>query len=352
MSWLSRSLSSRRRQGVLLVAVAATLAAPALAPAEAASPPGFRQVNLVSDVPGLARLTDVRVSNPWGIAIGPTTAVWINNNNTATSEAYSGANGVDPLTLRIAVQTPAQPTGIAFNPTGAFAAHQNGASVGTLFLFNGFDGYTSGWGPTAVPVTSAVTTKFSRDNGYLGMAVATTPDGPRLYAVSVTGRIEVLNGRFQDVSVSGSFSDPAMTGLAPYNVAVFGDRVYVAWFDPSGGPAGGVSVFRFNGSLVRTLSTSKRLVAPWGMAMAPDSWGGFGGSLLVGNVGDGRITALDPMTGAVRGQLKDSTGQPLHNDGLWGLTFGNGVTGTPNDLLFTAGIDHYAHGLFGLIRPN
>ena len=120
MSWLFPSSAVRRRLGAALAVVAATVGAAsagAVAPASA-SPPGFRQVNLVSDVPGLARLTDVRVSNPWGIAIGPTTAVWINNNNTATSEAYSGANGVDPLTLRIAVQTPAGPTASPSTPRG------------------------------------------------------------------------------------------------------------------------------------------------------------------------------------------------------------------------------------------
>jgi hypothetical protein len=34
----------------------------------------------------------------------------------------------------------------------------------------------------------------------------------------------------------------------------------------------------------------------------------------------------------------------------WGLRFGNGVTGDPTTLLFTAGIDDEAHGLFGAIQ--
>lgn len=72
----------------------------------------------------------------------------------------------------------------------------------------------------------------------------------------------------------------------------------------------------------------------------------------MGTVGDGRITALDPETGAVRGQLRDATSKAIANDGLWGLTFGNGITGTTRDLLFTAGIDGYSHGLFGLIRVD
>jgi uncharacterized protein (TIGR03118 family) len=135
-------------------------------------------------------------------------------------------------------------------------------------------------------------------------------------------------------------------------VAVFGNRVYVAYFRaPQGGPGGAISVFTLQGHLVRTLSTDKHLVAPWGMAMAPAHWGAFGGMLLVGNVDDGRITALDPRTGAFKGQLMNRAGKPIVNSGLWGLTFGNGVTGTARDLIFAAGIDGYAHGLIGFIHP-
>ncbi|HET7397842.1 MAG TPA: TIGR03118 family protein [Intrasporangium sp.] len=348
-----RSLPKRRLAAVSLTAVA--VAAGALAPSQSASAVdagGYTQVNLVSDVPGLARITDFRVSNPWGIALGPETPVWINNNNTATSEVYAGANGKDPLALKLVVQTPAGPTGIAFNNTGAFAAQQNGVTVPTLFLFNGFDGYTSGWGPTAKPVTEAIPTRFDRFDGYLGMAVAKTPLGPRMYAASFANGVEVFGGKFQKVFASRKFMDPGVGKLVPYNVAVIGERVYVAYAMPDGSPGGAISVFRFNGDLVRTLSKDARLNAPWGMVMSPPHWGRFGNMLLVGNVNDGRINVLDPTTGAFRGQLRDRNGKVIANSGLWGLAFGNGKTGTPRDLLFAAGIDNYAHGLFGLIHPN
>jgi len=352
-----------RRRGLVGsgVVTGAALLAAMLAPSSDASATsanatrgtgGFKQVNLVSDVPGLARITDFRVSNPWGMAMGENTPVWINNNNTATSEVYAGANGHDPLELRLVVQVPAGPTGIAFNPTQAFAAHQNGTDVPTLFLFNGFDGYTSGWGPTAQPISEAIPTKFTRRDGYLGMAVAKTPAGPRMYAATFSGRIVVFRGDFTRTPASQRFVDPHSGKLAPYNVAVFGDRVYVTYADPNGGDGGAISVFRFNGKFVKRLSSNPHLNAPWGMAMSPAGWGGFGNKLLVGNVNDGRISAFNPTTGAFRGQLKHANGKPIVNDGLWGLTFGNGQTGTPRTLLFAAGIDGYTHGLFGLIRPN
>jgi hypothetical protein len=96
------------------------------------------------------------------------------------------------------------------------------------------------------------------------------------------------------------------------------------------------------------------------MAIAPAHWGGFGGALLVGNVGDGRINAFSPRTGHLLGTLKNARGHAIVNPGLWGIAFGNGVIGTPRTLLFAAGIgsapggfgdDVYLHGLVGLIRP-
>jgi uncharacterized protein (TIGR03118 family) len=79
-------------------------------------------------------------------------------------------------------------------------------------------------------------------------------------------------------------------------------------------------------------------------------FGRFSGALLVGNFGDGRINAYDPGTGAFRGRLRHEDGHPIQIQGLWGLRFGNGVTGDATTLLFTAGIDDEAHGLFGAIQ--
>lgn len=364
-----RSAHGRRRgiAGAGVVAAAALVAATVVAPASDASPSkaaapaaaahrAFKQVNLVSDVPGLARITDFLVANPWGIASGPETPIWINNEGSATSVVYSGANGKDPLTRRLVVQTPTHPTGIAWNPTTAFAVHQNGKRIPTFFLFNHEDGYTSGWGPTADPITEAITASFERRNGYLGMAVAQTSVGPRMYSVRFEGETSVkvvaFNGRFQRLA-GARFVDPraAGQGLFPYNVAVFGNRVYVSYFHPDFKPGGAVSVFDVNGKFMRRLITSQRLFGAWGMAMAPDNWGGFKNALLVGNVDNGRINAFNRKTGTFLGTLMGADGKALVNEGLWGIQFGNGVTGTPMSLLFAAGIDGYAHGLFGMIRP-
>src|SRR4051812_1471148 len=82
----------RRRGGAALIValgLVATMAATTSQGANAASTAKahsdrgmFRQVNLVSDIPGMAALTDPEVKNPWGIAFGPRktpTPLWVNN---------------------------------------------------------------------------------------------------------------------------------------------------------------------------------------------------------------------------------------------------------------------------------
>ena len=112
-----------------------------------------------------------------------------------------------------------------------------------------------------------------------------------------------------------------------------------------------VDVFNANGVLLQRLITGGALNAPWGFALAPASFGAFGGALLVGNFGNGRINAFNALTGAFLGTLTDASGNPIANDHLWGLRFGNGVQSDANTLYFAAGINNEVNGLFGSIAP-
>ena len=52
------------------------------------------------------------------------------------------------------------------------------------------------------------------------------------------------------------------------------------------------------------------------------------------------------------GQLKGLNGERLVIDGLWALTFGNGVkAGVTNTLYFSAGPFGESHGMFGSLTP-
>jgi len=114
-----------------------------------------------------------------------------------------------------------------------------------------------------------------------------------------------------------------------------------------------VDEFNTNGTFIKTLindPTGQHLNAPWGLAIAPASWGQFGGDLLVGNNnGPGEINAYN-LNGAFAGTVTLNTGQPFAAADLWALSFGDGGSaGSQNTLCFTAGLASNSDGLFGAI---
>lgn len=145
-------------------------------------------------------------------------------------------------------------------------------------------------------------------------------------------------------------------GYAPFNIRNLGGLLYVTYAlrdasghdDVAGAGNGFVDVFDTSGNLIRRVASHGTLNSPWGLALAPAGFGEFSDDLLVGNFGDGRINAFDPITDSFLGQLTDTAGSPITIDGLWGLLVGNGGNGgNPDALYFTAGIAGEEHGLFG-----
>ena len=95
----------------------------------------------------------------------------------------------------------------------------------------------------------------------------------------------------------------------------------------------------------------REINSPWGVALAPDTFGKHAGQLLVGNFGSGTIMAFE-ADGDFKGLLKSCDHGPVVIEGLWGLTFGNGGrAGNPDTLYFTAGPAEESHGLFGSLSP-
>jgi uncharacterized protein (TIGR03118 family) len=356
----------RLRSALALGLVAAVVALAPMAPAAARQPGNaYHQTNLVSDLPGLAQLTDPDLVNPWGLAAGPTTPAWVADNGTDKATIYPGfVNGSPIQKAGLVVNIPGgAPTGQVFNPTPGFVVRSGAASGPALFLFNSEAGLVTGWNPGVPPPppsTQAQVGASVPDAIYKGLAIATTPAGTFLYGADFHhGRIDVFDQGFNRVHLSGSFADPAIPhGFAPFNIQELGGLLYVAYAkqdadaeDEVAGPAlGFVDVYSTNGQLLRHLIQHGQLNAPWGLVLAPAGFGRFSGALLVGNFGDGRINAYNPATGEFLGRLRHEDGSPIEIEGLWALRFGNGVTGNPTTLLFTAGIDDEAHGLFGAIE--
>jgi uncharacterized protein (TIGR03118 family) len=356
-----------RLRGVLALGLVAALVALAPAAQGDTSRPGnsYHQTNLVSDLPGLAQLTDPDLVNPWGLAAGPTTPVWVADNGTDKATIYPGfVNGSPIQKAPLVVSIPGgAPTGQVFNGTPGFEVHAGDASGPALFVFDSEAGLVTGWNPGVPPPppsTQAQVGARVRHAIYKGLALATTSAGSFLYAADFHhGRIDVFDQGFGRVHLSGRFRDHKLPhGYAPFNVQELGGRLYVAYAkqdadreDELAGPGRGfVDVYSTSGHLLRRLIRRGQLNAPWGLVQAPTGFGRFSGALLVGNFGDGRINAYDPRTGAFRGRLRHEDGTPIEIEGLWALRFGNGVTGNPTTLLFTAGIDDEAHGLFGAIQ--
>src|SRR5204862_4187127 len=141
----------------------------------------------------------------------------------------------------------------------------------------------------------------------------------------------VCDGAFGDGNTPGAFEDPAVpAGFAPFGIQNVGGTIFVTYAkqdadaedDVHGQGLGFVDEFDTAGTLLGRVATRGQLNAPWGIAMAPASFGRFGGDLLVGNFGDGEITAFErgPNGGfEPRGQLRTANGGVLSIDGLWAL---------------------------------
>ena len=335
------------RLRTLLLPSVLGLTALCIAPPSLQAQGGYRQTNLVSDIPGLAAHTDSHLVNPWGISSGPTSPLWVSNAGTGTSTLYNSSG----MSLPLVVTVPGEPTGQVFNANTSFFN-------GSRFLFASATGTITGWNPSLG--TTAQTIVTTPGAAYLGLALAQSGSEPMLYAANfANASVDVFNGSGHATTLSGNFSDPTLpAGYAPFNIQNVGGTLYVAYAKQAGDeeqPGAGlgyVNKFDLNGNFLGRFASNGVLNAPWAITQAPDSFGQFGGDILVGNFGDGMIHAFDPVTGDLVGTLKDAKGNPLVNEGLWGLQFGNGgAGGDRNKLYFAAGIDDESHGLFGSFTP-
>ncbi len=347
----------RHQFGKLWRGPAAALLALATAAPIVRAEDAFNQANFQSDIPGEAANTDPSLVNPWGITYGPTTPFWIADNATGVTTLYNTTGAKLPLT--VSLPNPAGgtilPTGTVFNGTSSFN--------GDRFLFASVNGVIDGW-RGALGTTGEVLVNASASGAaFTGLASGTVAGNNYLYAADFhNARIDVVPASGAP-ALSGMFTDPTLpAGFAPFNVQQLGGQLYVTYAmqdaarqrDVAGAGNGYVDIFNLNGVLQRRLVSQGALNSPWGVALAPQGFGPFGGDLLVGNFGDGRINVYDPSTGNFIDTLRRKGGSPLAITGLWGIIFGNGAAGGNRDsLYFAAGIAGNGqkgdHGLFGAV---
>jgi uncharacterized protein (TIGR03118 family) len=322
----------------------------------------YQQINLVSDIPGVAQLQDTNLVNAWGIAFGPTGPFWIGDNGTGKATLYAVTNDASgaPHSIRNArvVTIPGNGgvTGQLFNNTTAFNAD--------LFIFASTDGTISGWRPA---LGNAAEVLASRNTAiYTGITLATDNTGPVLLAANFSeGTVDEYDSTLRLV---GQFTDPhAPAGYAPFNVQNVAGHVFVTFAkqnEAKNGVAQGrgrglIDVFVTANGTFHRFATGKaaggsirEMNSPWGVTLAPGSFGSHGNHFLIGNFGSGTIMTFGGNAKFL-GLLRGSEECPVTIDGLWGLAFGAaGNAGVATDLYFTAGPNGEAHGLFGVIQTE
>jgi len=334
----------------------------------------FIQTNLVSDIQGLATIHDPLLINPWGISHSATSPFWTSNQGTSTATLYAvtANNNVTQVTAVNAQGFVAIPPGGvgAVGPTGqvnnsntaSFQLTPGDATTSARFIFANLNGTISAWAG-GLAATVKVTTPGAV---YTGLAINQAQT--QLYAARAGG-IDVFNNSFQPVN-NGAFATPAPIGarnLVPFNVQTLKNGDVAVTYAPAGGrPAeivatpgqGAVAIFDGTGTTVKQTILGNPgntpLASPWGITVAPASFGEFANDLLVGNFSfvASEINAFDPTTGKFEGTIPINIGSNMPG-GLWALGFGTGGSnGSPDTLFFTDGINGEMDGLFAALNVS
>jgi uncharacterized protein (TIGR03118 family) len=334
---------------------------------------GLTQNNLISNIAGLATTTDSQLVNPWGVSFANGSPIWISDQATQTSPlfAVTGSTGVAAapnFTVNIPPTGASGPTGQVANGMGmGFNVNNGGNGAPANFIFANLNGSIAAWNggvvngvPTTTQAFTQVTPGTVPGASFTGLAI--NKANTELFAANTTGgTIDAFNNQFQLTSTNAFVAPTAVSsaGLVPFNVTDLGGNVFVT-YAPSGHPAqtaatagqGAVVEFSENGG-VEHMIVGGPLASPWGVAIAPSSFGQFGGDLLVGNfsfvhgVAD-MINAFNPVTDALVGSFEVNPGAGNSPGGLWSLVFGGSMAdGNPNTLFFTDGINGETGGLFG-----
>ncbi len=353
---------------VILGSMALTMSAATVVPAESAAWPHhhhhkknrFEEIDLVSNIPGRARITDPHLINPWGLSLS--NKLWVSAADADLALVYTGGGNAGPIRkVPLEVEVEGGPTGQVFNKTRDFRIRSDGRSAPANRIFATESGTIQGWNPD-VDRDHAIVAATKKDAVYKGLTQIRTRTRNLLLAADFFhGTVDVYNKNFK-LQKRPKFVDPNIPdGFSPFNVQRIGHKVFVTYAkqdpeDPGeevkGAGLGFVSFFTSRGGFIHRFHSRGPLNAPWAVTLAPRNFGKFQHSLLIGNFGDGRINAFNRFNGRFQGPLRDPHGDPISIDGLWGLIRGNSNNGGRNALWFAAGINDEEDGLLGLIRRD
>jgi len=332
------------------------------------------------------KFVDPNLLNPWGVGESANSPFWVADNGAGVSTLYNTAGM--PQARVVSIPAPDDPLGTGGAPTGLvfnIASGQNAFKVSgvsaagipnsapALFLFATEDGTILGWNPAVNPPgfdpakagNYAIIAVNNRNGAiYKGLAIAIDNGAPRLYATDFhAGTVEVYGADFKPAPglPPDAFVDARLPrGYAPFNVVpitvINTTQLFVTYAvqdadkedDVAGQGHGIVNTFTLDGQMIARFAQHGQLDSPWGVALAPATFGELAGQLLIGNFGNGQINAYSPTTGQFINKVRNPHGQAIVIDGLWTIMFGNGGSGGDKNLLyFTAGPNGESDGLFG-----
>ena len=296
-----------------------------------------------------AQITDPNLVNPWGVSFSSTSPLWVSDNGTNVSTLYS-------ITPGDVVKEVTNPTLFPVNipggtPTGQIANSNTSAFNGDAFVFVSQSGAVTGWQPS-FGNTAQVIVAANSANSYDGAAqVTVNGDTYLLAANNKTGNIDVIAGTPGAPALAGTFKDSSLpAGSMPYNVQTLNGVVYVTYTNNI------VDAFSTTGEFLGRVGTGGTLNDPWGLAIAPSSFGSLAGDLLVGNLASGQISVFgigSNSTFTALGVLNGTNGAPIVIPDLWSLYVGNNAaagSGSNQQVYFTAGTNGYQAGLLGVIQ--
>ena len=335
----------------------------------------YVQTNLVSNIKGMALITDPDLVNPWDVnfpqlpGTNPPVVVADQGSGVATSYQISPdgttvTESSPPVTIpKVGFREPSGPTGVVQN-THSTEFLIPGTDVPTTYIFDTLQGTIVGsYANGATTSAKIVVNNSSTGAEYTGLAVGAASDGEDYIYAANEGKnpgIQVFNGSFQQVTL-GCFSDPYLPkGFIPYGVRDLSlgagshqDADLLVTYRSPNFQGGAIAEFTNDGTFVGQIAsdTSERgnLQSPWGLAFIQQGFGEFSGDLLVGNFSSGQIDAYDlPLgtdprqSGTLAGVLLNTNGTPFTIPGLRSIHFGPGLGDSGSThvaLLFTADID-------------
>lgn len=312
----------------------------------------FTITRLVSNIPTFAPYTDCKLSIPWGIIVIDD-IIWVVNSGSGIVTSYHLQGESFPQIINVfgPLGNITQPTGIAYNTNINSFIIVNGQLRGSSSLIIVTrDGTINGYNNAIRPNSSVLLVDRScAKSVYTGVAIVNTAitvgvslplikQYNNIYVADFYNhRIDVFDGKLnhlngQTICDQYKFNDedlldPIPCDYAPYNIVNIGDYLYVTYarqncddnqYEFLGTGHGYINIFTYDGTYVKRFVSNGALNAPWGLILAPSSFGYPAGSIMVSNYGDGLINIYN-CDGAYIGVLKDNSNNPFCLGGLHGL---------------------------------